>query len=107
MMIFNSFIPVNVYNFRVKMTDFASRWIALASPLPVISNLEEKVRELLDKNGKRKKKKKRKEKGKLLITWLDQKRREILRVVAQCFFQTFNRSTRCEWRSTIFEKCLY
>ena len=38
-------------------------------------SLGEEIGELLDKNGKRKKKKRKR--GKLLITWLDKKRREI------------------------------
>ena len=35
------------------------------------------MRELLNKNGKRKKKREEKKRGKLVITWLDKKRREI------------------------------
>ena len=32
MKIFNPFIPVNDYNLRAQMTDFACRWIALSIP---------------------------------------------------------------------------
>ena len=69
------------------------------------------------KNGKRKKKREEKKREKSLITWLDKKGAKFARCVAVFLgeaewklpklVQSFNRSTRCEWRSRIFEKCVW
>ena len=73
--------------------------------------LGEEMRELLDKNWRRKKKK---EKRKITDHMIAQKGREICALCrsimsfgeAEWAVQSFNRPTGCEWRSTIFGKFL-
>ena len=75
-------------------------------------SLGENMRALLDKNGRWNKK--RKEEKKITIT---KKGAKFARCVAVVFgeaewkraklVQSFNRLTRCEWRSTIFRKFLW
>ena len=86
-----------------------SREVKMTAACNFIS-LGEKMRELLDKNGK-----KRKEDNYWLHDWT-KIGTKFARCVAVIFgedewkltklVQSFNRSTRCEWKSTIFEKFL-
>ena len=57
------------------------------------------MRELLDKNGKRKKKREEKKRGKLLIIWLDKKGAKFARCVAVLFDEA-------EWMLTSWLKVL-
>ena len=63
-------------------------------------SLGEKMRELLDKNGKRKKKEKEKRRGKLLFTWLDKIGAKFARYVAVFLGEA-------EWKLTKLVRCSF